>query len=131
MEMSKTKNIILWVLQILLGVLFLMSAFPKLMGAPEAVENFRRWGYPENFHLLIGGLELLGGIGLMIPKTAAYAAAGLILIMLGAAVTHIRADEASMALFPLVIVVLLAVIAYMRSPWASRYSALRGIEGRH
>jgi len=131
MEMSRTKNIIIWVLQALLAGLFLFSAIPKLTSMPEVVENFRRWGYPENFHLLIGALELLGGIGLLIPKTVTYAAIGLILIMIGAAITHLRAGEGSMALMPVLLVAMLSVVAYVRCPWATRYSALRGIEGHH
>jgi uncharacterized membrane protein YphA (DoxX/SURF4 family) len=131
MEMSKTKNIILWILQVIIGVFFVMAAVPKLMSAPEVIENFHRWGYPDNFHLLVGGLELLGGIGMLIPKTVTYAASGLAVIMLGAAITHFRAGETTMAITPVVLLVLLSVIAYARCPWTYRIGALPGVEGRH
>lgn len=131
MEMSRTKNIILWVLQVALGIFFLMSAIPKLMSAPEVIENFHRWGYPHNFHLLIGGLELLGGIGMLIPKAVTYAAAGLALIMLGAAITHLRAGESSMAIMPFGLLVLLSVVAYARCPWSYKVGTMPGAQSHH
>ncbi len=116
MSQSKAKNIVGWVLQILLGVLFLMSAVPKLMGDAAAVANFENWGYPDWFLMLTGVLELLGAIGLLIPTTAGWAASGLVLMMLGAAWTHISNDEGLAVLVPLLFAALLAVVAYLRWP---------------
>jgi hypothetical protein len=82
MGKSKKKNYALWALQILLAAFYAMAATPKLMGNAEVVENFRRWGMRDKLHLLIGSLELLGAFGLLISSTAAWAAGGLILLML-------------------------------------------------
>ena len=117
MGQSKAKNIVGWVLQILLGVFFIaLSAVPKLMGEAEVAANFERWGYPGWFLLVTGVLELLGGIGLLIPMTAGWAASGLVLVMLGAAWTHISHNEGLVVLVPLVFLALLAVVAYVRWP---------------
>ena len=117
MSQSKAKNITGWVLQILLGVFFvLLSGVPKLMGEAEVAANFERWGYPDWFLMLTGVLELLGAIGLLIPMTAGWAASGLVLVMLGAAWTHISNNEGFMAVVPLSFLALLAVVAYLRWP---------------
>ncbi len=115
MEKSKVRNIALWVVQGLLAAFFLMQGIIKLTGSTEAVENFRRWGFPNNFHLLIGALETLGAIGLVIPRTVIYAALGLIGVMIGAAITHITHGEAAMLPMPIIPTILLAAVAYLRS----------------
>ncbi len=116
MSQSKAKNIVGWVLQILLGVLFALSGAQKLMGEATVAANFEGWGYPDWFLMLTGVLELLGAIGLLIPMTAGWAASGLVLLMLGAAWTHISNNESLVAVVPLSFLALLAVVAYLRWP---------------
>ncbi len=123
MDKSK-KNIALWVIQALLAAFFALQGVMKLAGGEEVVANFQRWGFPERFYLLIGGLELLGGIGVLIPRTTFYAAAGLILILIGAAVTHITHGEAAMLAMPIIPLLLLAAVAWLRKP--SKQSAMSG-----
>jgi len=89
----KTKNIISWVIAVLVAGLFLMAGRGKLMGDPATVANFEKWGYSNSFMMIIGVLEVLGAIGLLIPKFRSLAALGLIGIMLGAAGTHIMNSE--------------------------------------
>lgn len=116
MEQSKTKNIVSWIIQILVAALFVMASLPKLMSQPEVIENFKRWGMPDKIHLLIGAFELLGAIGLLIPRLAGLAAIGLIFIMIGAAFTHLTHNEALASLLPITVIILLAVVAYIRNP---------------
>ena len=114
--MSKGKTIASWIIQILLAGLFLMSGAGKLMNDPEVVANFTRWGMPDKIYLLIGAFEVLGAIGLLIPRLAGLAATGLILIMIGALFTHLTHNELGMAVVPLVVIILLSVIVYLRNP---------------
>ncbi len=116
MNRSKVKNVIAWVIQILLAAGFVMAAAGKLTGNQQMVENFRNWGYPEKFYLLIGALELLGAIGLLIARTAWLAASGLIVIMLGAIATHLLHGEIPQSVFPLTFLLLLAVVLFLRRP---------------
>lgn len=116
--MSKYLNIGSWVLQILLAVLFVMMGAQKLMGEAEVVANFARWGMPSFMLPLIGALEVAGGVGLLIPRLAGLAAAGLIPIMIGALFTHLSHSEMDMAPVPFVVLMILAVIAYVRNPLA-------------
>ena len=117
MSTSRGKNITSWVLQILMALLFALGASGKLMGSPGVIEMFEGWGFPAGFHLVIGALELLGAIGLLIPRTAGYAALCLIGVMIGAAGTHLTAGEGLQVLRPIAFMVPLAIIVVLRRPW--------------
>lgn len=67
-----------------MAVLFLMAGVGKLAGGEQTVQQFRNWGYSDGFRILIGLLEVLGGVGLLIPRIAAPSALGLMVIMVGA-----------------------------------------------
>lgn len=125
--MSKGINIASWIVQVLVAGLFMMMAVPKLMSDPETVANFTRWGMPEKIYLVIGTFEVLGAIGLLIPRTSAYAAIGLILIMFGALFTHISHNEMMMALMPIMVMLMLAFVAYVRNPFRRATVSLGGV----
>ena len=114
--MSRSKTILLWVLQVLLAALFLMSSILKLTSHPVAVEMFENYGYPDNFYLLVGAIELLGAICLLIPKVAGYGASALIVIMIGAFLTHLLNDEVPQALWTGTLLILLAFVGWVRRP---------------
>ena len=123
MSQSRVKSVIAWGLQILLAVFYVLAASGKLIGRPQVIERFRGWGFPDGFYLVIGVLELLGVIGLLIPRVAGYAACGLIVIMIGAALTHLINGEGLQVLRPLVCILLLAAIVYLRRPWGAKQGA--------
>ena len=117
-------NIILWILQILLAILFVIAGVPKLIlpasmlqpPEPQAIE------FPIWFIRFIGVCELLGGLGLVLPAVfkrrqnlIPLAAVGLLIIMIGAAVTTVMSGGGLMAAIPVVIGLLLAFVAYGRS----------------
>ena len=117
MTRSSVKSVISWVVQILLAAFFVLAASGKLISRPQVIEIFRNWGFPEKFYLVIGALELLGAIGLLIPRLAGYAAAGLVLLMIGAALTHLLNAEGWQVLRPLIFIVFLTLVVYLRRPW--------------
>ncbi len=123
MNQTRVKSVISWVIQILLAAFYVLTSSGKLMRRPQVIEMFRHWGFPDKFYLVIGVLELLGAIGLLIPWIAGYAASGLILLMIGAAATHLINGEGLQVLRPLIFIVFLALVVYMRRPWASKQSA--------
>jgi uncharacterized membrane protein YphA (DoxX/SURF4 family) len=51
---------------------------------------FERWGYPVWLRWLVGGIEVAGGLLLLVPWVASYAAAALGVVMVGAWVTRMR-----------------------------------------
>ena len=114
-EPSRALNIAAWVASALMFALFTLAASPpKLMGDPQAVEGFVKSGYSDAFRLFIGASEFLGGIGLLIPRLAFWAAAGLVVIMVGAAYTHVANDDAANIAPALVALALCAFIAVVR-----------------
>src|SRR4029434_9654168 len=77
-----------WVLTILLAVLMAGPGSQKFTSNTWE-RMFRRWGYPDGFYLVIGAVEVIGGILLLIPRTASYSAIMLAVVMIGAAATQI------------------------------------------
>ena len=87
--------------------LFLFAAFSKLRNP----HSFAAYGYADWFAVVIGILEIAGAIGVWIPKVARLAALGLILIMIGAAITLVRNDEVRQAVVPMVTLLALTRLA--------------------
>ena len=109
-------SILIIVVQVVLGLLFLLIGSMTIAGMKMFVENFRRFGYPQWFRIVTGSLEVLGGIGLLIgiwlPWLAALASAGLALVMLGALSTHLRIREPLQKIaLPIVMGALAVVVA--------------------
>lgn len=102
-----------WVLPTLLGLLFVVIGLAKF-GTPVWEENFARWGYPNGAFAVVGGLELVGGLALLVPRLTAWSAGGLILIMIGAFGTHLAFGETRELIGPTLYATLLALAAYSR-----------------
>jgi len=117
---SRVKRAISWVVQILLAIFFVLAASGKLMSRPQWIEMFRNWGFPDKFYLVVGGLEVLGAVGLLIPRLTEYAAVGLIVLMIGAVATHLIHGEGLHVLRPLIFIVFLALVVYLRRPWSNQ-----------
>ncbi|MGD9629634.1 MAG: DoxX family protein [Pyrinomonadaceae bacterium] len=125
--MTKGKSIISWIIQILIAALFLMMGGQKLMGEAEVTANFARWGFPSFMQYIIGFFEVLGAVGLLIPRLAGLAATGLILILIGALATHLMHSEFGMAPVPVAVMILLGVVVYLRGlPFLSQQKETAG-----
>jgi len=118
-----TLNIVLWVVQVLLALLFIWAGgmklvlpLEKLAGPPGSVV------LPGLFVRFIGVCEVLGGLGLILPGLlrirpglTPLAAAGLVIIMIGAVgITFAGGGNVGMALVPAVTGLLAAFVAYGR-----------------
>lgn len=117
-------NILLWIIQILLALLFLAAGITKLvlptdalmaMTPPDAIK------FPGWFLKFIGLAEVLGALGLFLPgvfrrrrELTPLAAAGLTIVMVGAVVVTIIDHGIQPALTPLITGVLCAFVAYAR-----------------
>ena len=71
-------NVVLWVLQGVLAAAFLLLGFAKITGAESMVAAFEAIGAGQWFRYLVGALELLGAVGLLIPRLAGLAGLGLL-----------------------------------------------------
>ena len=112
---AKTGSVLLWVLIVLMTVQFTLASIPKLIMSEREVRHFDTWGYGTGFMVLVGVIELMGGLALLLPQTATYGACALIAIMIGAAYTHITSGIGSPAT-ALVNILLLLVILWRRAP---------------
>jgi uncharacterized membrane protein YphA (DoxX/SURF4 family) len=119
-----TVNIVLWIIAGLLAAAFAAAGLMKLTKTrAELAESGQGW--TEDFSdpqvKTIGVLEVLAAIGLVLPAALGVAtvltplaAAGLVLLMVGAAVVHLRRSEPSMVVVNLVLGALAAFVAVMR-----------------
>jgi uncharacterized membrane protein YphA (DoxX/SURF4 family) len=116
----------LWIVQALLALLFLFAGGMKLIQPIEALTQ--QMPLPGLFVRFIGVAEVLGAIGLILPGLlrirpwlTPLAAVGLVLIMIGATVLTLAGGEVVLALIPLLVGCLLALVAYGR--WSSLTAA--------
>jgi len=70
------------------GTLFLRSSFAAIFFFDQSLAFFHTCGYGEAFMIFIIGLEMIGGVMLLIKRTAGYAAIVLSFDMIGAIFTH-------------------------------------------
>lgn len=115
-------NVFLWTVAALLAALFLASGAMKLLQPKEKLGDFGLV-WTEDFSAgrvkAIGVLEILAAIGLVLPPLldvapvlAPLAALGLVLLMLGAALTHLRRREAPPIAVNGVLVILALVVVW-------------------
>lgn len=121
---SKTWNIILWVLQIILGGMFLMAGYFKAATPISELSAQMPWtGEVQSWLVRAPGIaEILGGLGLILPaalriqpKLTVWAAYGLIAVMVAAAIFHITRAEYSMIGPNVVLAALCYLVAWGRT----------------
>lgn len=76
------------ILRLLLAVQFAIGGTLKLVGADAMVSMFADIGLGDWLRYLVGVVEIAGAVGLLVGTLARAAAAGLAVVMLGAAVTR-------------------------------------------
>ena len=108
------RNVITWVLSVLVALAFLGAGLAKLASAPMMAAEFALFGYPVWFMYLTGALEILGAGLLLAPRLAGAGAALLSCIMVGAIASHLIHGQAAMAVAPFVLLILAAVIGSLR-----------------
>ena len=109
----------LWIVQALLALVFLFAGVAKLvMPIEEMTKDIQM---PGAFLRFIAVVEILGALGLILPSLlrirpglTPLAAAGLVIIMIGATVVSLMIGPVVMALMPLVVGLLAALVAYGR-----------------
>jgi len=116
-----TSHITLWIVQGVLAALFLFAGGFKL-AAPTA-DLARVSPLPVGFLKFIGACEVLGALGLVLPglfrvrrELTPLAAAGLVVIMVGAIVVTAITQGVPAAGFPLLVGALATVVALRRRP---------------
>ena len=113
------RNVTLWIIQGLLAALFLFAGVMKLILPIEAMAGPVE--LPGAFLRFIGVVELLGGVGLVLPwllrirpELTPLAGAGLVVVMAGATVITAMGGSVAGAAVPLVVGLLAATVAFGR-----------------
>ncbi len=122
---GRALHVTLWMVQVLLALLFLYAAWAKL--SMPSQELAKMSPFPPAFLKLIAVCESLGAVGLIVPWLTGIrpgltplAAAGLVVIMIGAVISTLATMPASWAVLPLVVGAAAAFVAYGRWRLAPR-----------
>ena len=118
-------KIVIWILHIGVAILFLFAGFGKLNAPYEELAAQMGWvsDFSPMMVKIISALELLGGLGLILPIfikalpkiLIPLAAAGLSIIMLGAFGTHLlRGELVPEGISVLVFSILAGIVAFKR-----------------
>jgi uncharacterized membrane protein YphA (DoxX/SURF4 family) len=117
-------NIALWIIAGLLAVVFLAGGAAKLIQPKEKLAA-SGLGFVEDVRAgtvkAIGTLEVLAAVGLILPAAldiapvlVPLAAVGLVLLMVGAIITHLRRHEVKAIVVNLVVLALAVLVAWGR-----------------
>ncbi|MGW6442503.1 DoxX family protein [Lentzea sp. NPDC055074] len=118
-------NVAVWIVSGVVVAVYLVAGFTKLAKSKQELLAEPRMGWVGDFSAgqvkAIGAVELAGAAGLVLPWLTGIApiltpiaALGLALIQVGAAVTHIRRGEGSVAPANLVLCALAVFVAVVR-----------------
>jgi uncharacterized membrane protein YphA (DoxX/SURF4 family) len=134
---TRKSEVLLWSVQGLLAALFLFAGGMKLVMPIEMMKGPVE--LPGLFLRFIGVCEVLGAIGLLLPELlrikrmlTPLAAAGLVIIMVGATVITLIGGDVAPAVVPFVVGLLAAAVAYGRwrpapRPAVSRVAVLQQV----
>jgi hypothetical protein len=93
-----------------LAAFFVLGFFINTFAVKKVGPDYRRWGYPDWFHFVSGGLDLVVALLLPAAATRPYGVALGCSIMLVAIATVIRHREYHRALPPSIVFSLLAIV---------------------
>ena len=112
---SRGLTIVVWILQVLVGCLFLLGGVSKIVGVPEMVNFFAQVGFGQWLRYVLGVLEVGSAVALFFPKQAFYGAVVLSVSLVGHIVIHAAVLHRPAAFLVLLLVITL-LIAYLRRP---------------
>jgi uncharacterized membrane protein YphA (DoxX/SURF4 family) len=121
----RMQKIIGWILSVLLAALFVFAAIGKLTAQAMVVTMFHQFGYTRWFMTFVGILELIAGIAILVPRTAVWGAALMMVIMVGAIVTEVVHGTLGQLAMPVIVLVLATVAGSLRRPVAFRNAVTR------
>jgi hypothetical protein len=121
-KISGTMHVILWAVQIVLAALLLAGAIMKFMPI-EKISEMMPWTgqVPVWMVRILGIVDLVGAAGLVLPellrikpKLTAWAALGIITLMLCAIIFHVSRGEGSVVEFNVFCVALAGFVGWGR-----------------
>jgi uncharacterized membrane protein YphA (DoxX/SURF4 family) len=117
-ESDRSRRVAYWGATGLVTIVPLLAAVAYLTTSPEAVENFRHVGYPQQLRVLLGIGKLAGAIVLLLPRLPRlkeWAYAGFTFMWIAATVAHYLAGDKPLFLLPVALIAALSVSYVTRS----------------
>ncbi|HEV2530050.1 MAG TPA: DoxX family protein [Thermomicrobiales bacterium] len=116
---GRIGNIVLWVVQVVLALVFAGSGISKLAGDGSMVDMFADIGIGQWFRYLTGAIEIVLAGAILVPRACGLAAAGMAAVMVGAIIaTLARLDDPIWV--PLILLIVAAGVAFARWPRTRR-----------
>ncbi|HXW47536.1 MAG TPA: DoxX family protein [Streptosporangiaceae bacterium] len=115
-----------WIVAALLALVYLYSGGLKVLRSPDQLRPMMGWidALPLRLVRAIGGLEVLGALGVILPPLtgiapglALAAAAGFVLIQVGAISLHLSRGEARLIWFNIVLLALGGAAIWLSTTW--------------
>ncbi|MBX9455459.1 MAG: DoxX family protein [Rhizobium sp.] len=113
--MSIAAELLFWSL----AIFFLYGAINNFLARGNLRETYRRWGYPEGFHLVTAGLEFVAAILLAVPSTRIFGAGLASCVMIAATATLLKVGARKPAITPGIVLAfssLAIAVAYTATP---------------
>lgn len=111
---TSLKRTLAVLLTALLALWMAAAGSGKLMVGDEIIEAFHQWRFPRWLIVPVGVAEVAAAIGIFIPKLRPWALAGIVVLMAGAIVAHVNANEYLALFAPLGVIALVVSIAKFR-----------------
>lgn len=118
--MSRPLKIAVLIVSVLVGLLMILAGAGKLFQPDPNLRAFRQFGLASWMVPVVGVAELVGGLLLVVPRTAWVGAGVVSIVMLGAVLTHLNSGVGS-PIGAAVVLVLALLLGAGR--WADRRSA--------
>jgi hypothetical protein len=97
------------------GIALFLAGLSAFMSSTE--RNFARWDYPQELRLLLGVIEIAGGLLMItLPRHVFWIALGFVPILAGAIYTHLRFNEGFAATIPAAYLIGLSLVLWLKRP---------------
>lgn len=107
-------TIFIWVLQGLLGAMFVMAGLGKISGSKMHKEGFENWRLPQWFRVVTGVVELMAAIFLIVgfwkEEFVLYGAVIIVAVGIGGVLTHMRIKDSMKKMMPIGLLGILGLV---------------------
>ena len=114
-------KVVLWIVQALLAAAFLAHGL-MLLFPPAAIASLMNAMLPRWFQLFLGVAEIAAAVGITVPgmtriqpRLVPMAAAGIMIVLIGATILHLVRGEYSSAATTFVLLLMATLVAWQRT----------------
>jgi len=115
----RLRTTIHWLARVLVALGVLAAGLSKFSAGSGWAGRFHDWGYAPWFLTVVAVTEIVGAIGLLVPRAFRVATALLLLVLVGAAGTHLIHHQSLQILRPAAYLAVLALAWWTGPPLAS------------